>query len=234
MLIIFDLDDTLIDTSNCITPVKFQRAISHMIEQGCGLLDGNASLDLLLKLDKESLSAKEALQKFIKITGLSSQYYAIGLKEIYDTFPEGIIIKPLKGAIETLLELRLENLLALVSVGKPEQQLFKLEKAGIDSSFFYKIFISEEQDKKKYYEQLIDELKLSPNQVIICGDRITTDLVPGKELGCVTVHMKWGRGGRNLEQQEKVDFTITSPTQFLDVFRKIKNEIIFNGVQRDE
>lgn len=196
--------------------------------------DGEAALNLLLKLDQESSSAREALQKFITFMGLPDQYYYIGLKEIYDTFPEGIAIKPLKGAIETLLELRLNNLLALVSVGKVEQQLFKLEKAGIDSSFFYKIFISEEQNKKKYYQQLIEELKLSPNEVIVCGDRIATDLVPAKELGCVTVHMKWGRGSRNQEREEKVDFTITSPMEILDVFRKIKNEIIFNGVQRDE
>ena len=231
MLIIFDLDDTLIDTSGCITPVKFQRALARMIEEGCDLQDERAALGLLIDLDREALSSKDSLKKFITLFGLSERYYYTGLKEIYDTLPLGITINPIKGTIETLTELRRENFLALVSVGKPEQQLFKLEKAGIDSTFFYKIFISEEQDKKKYYEQLIEELRIAPGEVIVCGDRVVTDLAPAKELGCVTVHMKWGRGLRKQEQEAKVDFTITSPMQILDVFKKVKNEIIFNGVQ---
>ena len=231
MLIIFDLDDTLIDTSGCITPVKFQRAIARMKEEGCDLQDEKAALALLVELDLEALSSKDSLKDFVTLFGLSDLYYYIGLKEIYDTLPVEIIIKPIKGAIETLRELGKENFLALVSVGKTEQQLFKLEKAGIDSTFFYKIFISEDQNKKKYYEQLIEELKITPGEVIVCGDRVVTDLAPAKELGCVTVHMKWGRGLRKQEQEAKVDFTITSPMQILDVFKKVKNEIIFNGVQ---
>jgi FMN phosphatase YigB (HAD superfamily) len=231
LLIIFDLDDTLIDTSACITPVKLKRAISRMIECGCDLQDEKSALDLLLGFDKESLSAREALQKFIALKRLPDQYYCIGLKEVYDTLPEGIVIKPITGAIETLLTLKNQAVLALVTAGKREQQLFKMEKAGIDSSFFYKIFISEKLDKKKYYKQLIEKSGIPPREVIVCGDRIMTDLLPAKELGCVTVHMKWGRGCQSQKPEEAVDFTITSLTQFLDVFRKVKDEIIFNGVQ---
>lgn len=201
-----------------------------MIEEGCVLQDESAALKLLLDLDREALSSKEALQKFITLQGLSDQYYHIGLKEIYDTMPEGIVIKAVEGAIETLLKLKGKSFLALVSIGKLEQQLFKMEKAGIDSSFFYKIFILEDQDKKKCYKQLVEELELAPSEVIVCGDRIATDLAPAKELGCVTVHMKWGRGRRKQGLEEKVDFTITSPMQILDIFRKVKSEIIFNGV----
>lgn len=205
-----------------------------MIEEGCILEDEKRALNLLFDLDRKALSAKEALRKFIALERLSEKYYDVGLKEVYDTLPEGIEIRPIQGALEVLAEFQGKCILALVSVGKYEQQLFKLKKAGIDSTFFYKIFISEESDKKKYYEQLISELAVVPGQVIVCGDRIATDLAPAKDLGCVTVHMKWGRGARIQELEEKVDFTITSPIQMLDVFNKVKNEIIFNGVQKDE
>lgn len=231
MLIIFDLDDTLVDTSACITPVKFQRSLSRMIEEGLVLQDEKLALAALLDLDKTSLSAKETFRKFFLMYEVLDQFHSVGLKEMYDTLPEGIEIHPVMGAVEVISNLCLENKLALVTIGKHDQQLFKMEKAGIDSSFFCKIFISEEYDKKKYYEQIIDDLGLVAGEVIVCGDRIATDLVPAKELGCVTVHMKWGRGARKQEQEKQVDFTITSLAQVLDVVNQVKEKIIFNGVQ---
>lgn len=192
-----------------------------MAEKGCSL-DEEADLKLLLALDKDSLSAKETLQKFILLRKISEQFYLIGIKEIYDTLPEGIVIKPVKDALSILAELSKEAKLVLVSRGKPDHQLFKMEKAGIDSSIFYKIFISEKQDKKKYYEQVIEELSLLPSEVIVCGDRVGLDLAPAKDLGCITVHMKWGRGTCEQELKDKVDFTIASLREILDVIKQIR------------
>lgn len=224
MLIIFDLDDTLVDTSAFITPAKLEKALASMMRAGCALENKEKSLSLLLDLNANSLSSKEALKKFISIQGVPENFYSIGIQEVYDSFPHESTVRPIEGAIETLSTLYKENYLTLVSVGKEAQQLFKLEKAGIDSSFFYKIFISEERNKKKYYQLLMEELKLSAEEVIVCGDRVEVDLTPAKEMGCTTVHMRRGRG--TCEQEGvRVDFSITQPIQLLDIVKQVKKLI---------
>lgn len=47
MLIIFDLDDTLIDTSGCITHFKLEDALNAMVSQGLPVVDFRESLHLL-------------------------------------------------------------------------------------------------------------------------------------------------------------------------------------------
>ena len=79
-------------------------------------------------------------------------------------------------------------------MGKPHQQLFKMKNAGIDSTIFSKIVISEREDKKSSYKEVLEELNMPSDRTIVCGDRIKRDLTPAKELGCKTVHMHWGRG----------------------------------------
>ena len=65
MLIIFDLDDTLIDTSGCITFHKLEDALEAMCSAGLILSDFSDSLELLRRLDSTSESAKEALSEFL-------------------------------------------------------------------------------------------------------------------------------------------------------------------------
>lgn len=231
MLVIFDLDDTLIDTSGSITPAKLEKVIDFLIEQGCDLKDRESALSYLRSLDAVSPSAKDALKVFMRGVGTDEKLYLGACKEVYETFPAAETVKPFEGTLELLSGLRGEAFLALVSIGKLEQQIFKLEKAGIDSSFFYKIFVSEKGEKKKYYELIIEELGLPSSEVIVCGDRIATDLVPAKELGCTTIYMKRGRGVIEQNLGRFVDFAVTSPPEIMSIFRKIKNKTIFNGVQ---
>lgn len=230
MLIIFDLDDTLIDTSACITPIKLNQALYRMIEAGCEILDVSSCFKKLLEFNDKSNSAKEALEKFIEFMGFKKKFLQIGVHEVYSTPYQGIKINPVEGALELLLNLKGKCFFALVSMGKLEQQMSKLEKAGIDSSLFYKIFILEEGSKKKCYQELMEELRLLPSEVIVCGDRIPVDLAPAKELGCVTVHMKRGRGVLSQESGREVDFVITEPSQLQEIFFKISDGKIFNGV----
>ncbi|MBU6447143.1 MAG: HAD family hydrolase, partial [Verrucomicrobia bacterium] len=90
---------------------------------------------------------------------------------------------------------------ALVTGGHPPFQMEKLEKAGIDRSFFSKIAIPEDSIKKPFYEALLREFSIRPQEVVVCGDRIAMDLAPAHALGCQTVHMRWGRGKKLATEQ---------------------------------
>jgi putative hydrolase of the HAD superfamily len=198
LLIIFDLDDTLIDTTGSITPVKLEQALVKMVEAGLEVGDFQEALEMLKRLDTASESASHTLLEFLEITGKNTgadqKYLEIGQSEVYSQLPDDFPVFPLDQALDVLSELGSEHQLALVSMGKPAQQMLKLKNAGIDSTIFSKMIISEDHDKKPHYRTILEELGFTPAQTVVCGDRIRRDLSPAKELGCITVHMQWGRG----------------------------------------
>lgn len=234
MLIIFDLDDTLIDTSVCITPFKLVQALHSMVNEGCRIENFTAATEQLLAFDRSSNSAREALEKFVDFIGEEKKFLEIGIHEVYSTPVRDIEITPVKGAIQLLNAIKNRCFCALVTIGKQEQQILKIEKAGIDSAIFYKIFILEDVGKKKYYQSLMEELNIPPDEVIVCGDRIHTDLAPAKELGCVTVHMRRGRGMLSRGLEDCVDFVITDLSQFEKIFLEVSNRKKLNGVSSDD
>ncbi|HEX2579733.1 MAG TPA: HAD family hydrolase [Rhabdochlamydiaceae bacterium] len=194
MLIIFDLDDTLIDTTGSITPIKLEQALSKMVEAGLQIGDFQEALAILKRLDTAAESASQTLLEFLEIINADKKFYQIGHAEVYGPLPQDFPVYPVEHAIDLLSDLSLEHQLALVSMGSPAQQRLKLKNAGIDSTIFSKICISEDRDKKPHYKTILDELGFAPSQTLVCGDRVKRDLSPAKELGCITVQMQWGRG----------------------------------------
>lgn len=219
MLIIFDLDDTLIDTTGSITPLKLEQAFTKMIEAGLEVGDPEEALRVLKRLDGATESASQTLAEFLEILGAEKKYFEIGEQEIYGEFLPDTPVFPLDQALEVLEELRAVFTLALVSRGKCEQQLMKLKNAGIDSTMFSRIIISEGRDKKPHYRTILEELKFLPARTVVCGDRVRRDLLPAKELGCKTIQMQWGRGLRCGvdEKSESVDFRIRNLRQIKEI-----------------
>ncbi|MFA6501655.1 MAG: hypothetical protein WCT85_02590, partial [Parachlamydiales bacterium] len=65
MLIIFDLDDTLIDTTNSITPFVLKKTLQSLIEHGLKVDNEDASYKKLLEIDKNSSGSKETVKSFL-------------------------------------------------------------------------------------------------------------------------------------------------------------------------
>jgi FMN phosphatase YigB (HAD superfamily) len=221
LLIIFDLDDTLIDTSGSITPIKLQDALQKMIENGLSVSNFSEAYEMLKRLDEFSESSRQTLAEFLEIIGADHCFFEIGVKEIYENLSPDLPIFPLDQAIEILTELKQTHELALVTVGKEHQQMAKMKKAGIDRAIFSKIVVSEERNKKPHYQSIIEELYFSPSDVIVCGDRIHIDLVPARELGFKTVHMKWGRGLNATQARGEVDYAISHLAELKQIIASI-------------
>lgn len=222
MLIIFDLDDTLIDTSGCITHFKLEDALNAMQAAGLKIADFKTSLQLLRRLNRTAESAKAALSEFLEITESGNKFFDVGVKEIYDTSVSHLPIFSVEGAWETLQDLGQHHQLALVTMGDSAQQMEKLKKAGIDSGIFSKIVVSKDANKKSHYQIIVDELGYSPKEVLVCGDRILVDLLPARELGFKTVHMQWGRGLNPTLQREEVDYKISE----IGMLKNIVNDLL--------
>ncbi len=217
MLIIFDLDDTLIDTSGCITYFKLEDALNAMILSGLAIPDFSEGLQLLRKINASAESSRAALSEFVDIHGFDKSFVEIGVKEIHETLPSDLPLFPLDGALELLDSLGQQHQLALVTVGIFSRQMEKLKKAGIDSRIFSKIFVSEEKGKLSHYQTIVDELGYSSSEVLVCGDRVPVDLRPAKELGFKTVQMLWGRGLNSNRTRGDVDYSISKLSELKDI-----------------
>ena len=208
MLIIFDLDDTLIDTSGSLTPHRLKRAFERMREAGFATEEPQQALEMLQRLNETAKSARAALAEFTEIHQLGEEFFRIGIQEMYENPLIDIPLPPLDGAPELLRSLSLSHPLALVTLGLEEIQREKMKKAGIDSTFFSKIIVSSEQSKKPHYRVIMELLGYPPAKTFVCGDRVEGDLLPAKELGCRTVRVKRGRGLNDSSPPFVVDHTI--------------------------
>lgn len=217
MLIIFDLDDTLIDTSGCITHFKLEDALHAMVREGLVIADFSEALEVLRRLNSTSDSARSAIAEFIEILGVDQMFFEIGVKEVYESIPSDLPIFALDGAIEILTELVGQHQLALVTIGKLALQMEKMKKAGIDSRIFSKIVVTGEKNKKLHYQMIMDELAYSSKEVLVCGDRTALDLVPARELGLKTVKVQWGRGLSSSEYKGNVDYCISELKELIPI-----------------
>lgn len=219
MLIIFDLDDTLVDTSGCITHYKLEDALNAMVGAGLVVPDFPEALQLLRRLDSGAESARVALSEFTEILGADKSVLEVGVAVIYGDLPPDLPLFPLEGASEILADLGQYHQLALVTIGDEARQMEKLKKAGIDSRIFSKIAVTGERDKKPHYQMIVDELGYSPDDVIVCGDRIQVDLLPACELGFKTVQMQWGRGLNATRSRECVDWCISTLWELKEIVK---------------
>ncbi len=230
MLIIFDLDDTLIDTSGCITHFKLEDALNAMVRAGFTVSDFPTALELLRRLNSTSDSARSAIAEFVEILGGDKSFFEIGVKEAYENIPSDLPVFPLEGAIEILTELGGQHQLALVTIGKPILQMDKMKKAGIDSRIFSKIAVTEEKNKKPHYQMIMDELGYASTEVLVCGDRIPLDLAPAWELGLKTVRIQWGRGLNSAGYKGEVDYCISELKELKDIVNSL---MTFSSFRKD-
>ncbi len=190
MLIIFDLDDTLIDTSGCVTPSLLKNALGKLM-QGKETAEDEV---LLQQINGESLRTQDALRLFAQKKHIAESVCEHVVKQLNSLVPHDFTVHCTPQAKEILAHYAARHPIALVTGGHPPFQLEKLKKAGIELSLFSKVGIPEDSVKKPFYSRFAAECGVPLHEVWVCGDRIWMDLKPAYELGCKTVHMRWGRG----------------------------------------
>jgi putative hydrolase of the HAD superfamily len=217
-LIIFDLDDTLIDTSGAITPFKMETCLDFLIAEGLSVGDKKSAYQELLEYNQKAAKSKEALDAFV-LAKKGSLNLAKKAAELLTTpLPADFRVPTTPEALQIVAEFAKRCPVALVTGGHPPFQMEKFEKAGLDRGFFSKIAVPEDSKKKPHYEALLKEFNLSPQEAWVCGDRIEMDLRPAYELGMRTVHMRWGRGTK-LQTEKWVDYPIEHLSQLKGIIR---------------
>lgn len=216
MLIIFDLDDTLIDTSGVITPFKLKECLASLI--GSGVQVPEDAYAELLKENQTQLRSKDAFLSFAKSVKSNDEQIEKALGMLITPLPEAFKVPATPHAKEVLEYLRALFKLTLVTIGHLSFQQDKLKKAGIDSSLFSMIKVLKGPEKKIAYEEIQETFSLTSKEIWVCGDRIETDLRPAFELGFNTVHMRWGRGA-NYAKEDWVDHSINDLRELKEIIQ---------------
>ncbi len=218
MFIIFDLDDTLIDTSGSITPLQLKKALETAIHFGLPVEDFSAAYEKLLEVNHKARNGEGALRSYLDSWGASIEIIDCCVDVLRSIPGPEVSIRAIQHAKEVLEALR-HHRLAIVTVGNKDLQLYKLEKAGLDPHLFSKIVVTVEKDKGSHYKALLDEFKANPFETVVVGDRIPVDLSPAKALGCQTVQLLWGRGliGDASDALEDVDHRIQDLNALVDI-----------------
>ena len=219
-LIIFDLDDTLIDTWNCFLPVELKGALLAMIQEGLVVKDVEKAFTLLMKINSQSPDGTSAIQKFLQEMGADERFLDVAIQSYYHCSHSDFKINPLPGVVETLAVLKKRYVLALVSRGIERIQRLKVENIGIDAKLFSDVIITLNYDKGDAYQKLLLKQKCLPREALVVGDKYDSDLLPAKKLGMATVFMNHGRGKVFPPKKGEVDFTINNLKELLFILEK--------------
>ena len=208
MLIIFDLDDTLVETTGSIIPSKLRHAT----------MESPHLLNPLLRMDKMSQSSGHALDEFSEIHDIDVEPIRSHLKaeEIDD-------IDTLEDVEQCLKLLGREHYLCLVTRGTEKMQKLKLKEAGIDEGLFREIHCCT-SSKLDAYIEVFEKFGNTPQEVLVVGDRIAKDLSPAKRLGFHTVQIVNGRGKTSRDYFSDVDVKIIHLVDLFDIIDSIERK----------
>lgn len=220
--IIFDLDDTLIDTFNhAIQPAldftfeKLQEINSiltkeNFIQERVNFTTHPHSKNFFTVLG-EKFGTSDSEKKLIEETGKRAFYQDYTHEKIV-LFPEAYDV------LETLKE---NFQLFLVTAGSPEKQSHKLELTKLSSFFEKTYYVDVFQNKKKIdtFKILMEENQLHPKEILCVGDRLSKEIHDANVLGIPTCHIKKGEYSSYTpsNSNEIPQFTIDRLTEIIEL-----------------
>ena len=203
-------------------PNRLEKALARLMKSGTNFEDSEDALEMLKRLDETALSARASFSEFLEINDVDEKAAKAAGSEIYSTDLTGAVVLKRDDVEEVLEQLSHDHQLAIVTAGDRQMQIEKLELSKIPVGMFSTIEICKVGEKERVYRGLIEEYALDPREIVICGDRIESDLSPAKRLGMTTIHMKWGRGMNSVDRKEVVDFQIGSVKEIVDIVDHIE------------
>jgi putative hydrolase of the HAD superfamily len=198
--VLFDLDDTLIFTSEIF--YQCQTQFSTVVCEQTGL-DPEELFKTLSRIDFEELKCGVSPQRWPSVLEKTAKCYPeaekaiLGnlalIENIYDVVPR---MKPgSKTFLDTLGDIGIKR--GLITHANVDWTYRKLEATGL-VDYFEAIVIADENGSKtkKDWKTAMELLAVEPENCLIIGDSIVSDMIPGDELGAKTVWVKGGWGSK--------------------------------------
>ena len=191
--IIFDLDDTLIDTFGfLITPLE-RRTAKAMIEAGLQVRDATELACALLQCRRET---PHDIRSGLKRSGIECSRKAFAKrKELLEDVALDHLV--LSAEVENLLRSFYNHFdLYLLTSGSLEFQTAKVDKLGIRQYFREIVVVNAGTHliKARALENLASDRGLEHGRVLVVGNRLDQEIAAASSLGMLTVWIKHGEG----------------------------------------
>lgn len=213
-IIIFDLDNTLIDTDGQITQPALLDVAKKIVEAGFPERDTDKLLISMVVFSYELplVSPWVSLCESMGIT--DNKFSEIGEKAFKSYRPTSLTVFP--GVWSTLQILKEKYSLWLVTEGEQTFQRWKVETTHLNE-LFHEVHIVGAGGKKKIIEEAVSRVE-KPSHVVVVGDRTSNEINIAIEVGASPVLYAHGR--HNVGTRPDAYF-IKSITQLPEVLKQI-------------
>lgn len=191
--IIFDLDDTLIDTSHTFweARTRFANLFSSYSISKSEVVEIFESVDAAnmntygLKPQRYGVSMKVASEKIIESYGIKTASNFDRKLKKYSSIIENTIPELIDGAVD-LLDWASKNFrVSLLTRGIEELQTKKIHHHRLEQ-YFEAIKVVDKKDKEEF-EDFLEEINVAPSDCWVVGDSIKSDINPALSLNISSI-----------------------------------------------
>jgi uncharacterized cofD-like protein len=191
--IIFDLDDTLYDCTGSLLEASRKRAARAMVNAGLPCTEEKAYL-LQKELSEKHGPYYPVFNEISNKFNMGHELVRTALKAYNSNEVTNIQLFP--DVVPTLKKLAQEKYkLFLLTTGIYERQYKKIELLNL-KPYFDEIIINDQEVgllMEDSFEAIVRKYSLSPQNIVVVGDRVRGELRIAKSKGMVTVQMLHGR-----------------------------------------
>jgi len=206
--VVFDLDDTLIDTTGQLLIPAHTEAAAAMISAG---LPGSLEEVARKRIDLARAHPREPVDVLLaRFYGVTDEAVVVaGHEAFYNRTVRSL--KPFDDAVPVLESLASDGIACLcVTAGHPDTQHRKLEISGLAPHLESVCVVAPEDPKEGAIAELLRRLDLRPDETVVIGDRIDREISAARRLGCWAVRVDHGEGrfARPEAPEEQAHYTV--------------------------
>ncbi len=227
-VVLFDLDDTLIDTSK-LAEIARRNAIENMIRAGMPADFGIAYHELIELINEYGSNFNRHFDYLLRRLDLphNPKWVAAGVIGYHNTKISHL--KTVKGVRKTLLALKQMGLmLGIITDGDPVKQWEKILRTEIEDYFddvLISDFVGVKKPHIKIFQKALKNFGVKPHEAVMVGDRLYSDIYGAKNAGMKTVWFKYGKyANRELDYLDYADFQVRSLEEVVDIVRGLNSE----------
>ena len=208
-VIVFDLDNTLIDRQKAFTEMLKDRIELTLPEEKKHLKE-QAIQDILMWDDNGTVSRSVSFKKYCdkyEVTCMTSEELST-----YWTTISGSVVYLFEDVIEVINYLKEKYRLAILTNGSPISQRRKLESTGILDLFELSVVSGEvgvDKPDSRIFDVMCDKLNVKPEDCLYIGDNYINDVLGARNAGWQAIYLN----RLHLESDE---------VQMIDSLKKLK------------
>ena len=227
-VVFFDLDDTIVDTTR-LAEMARRNAIENMVRHGLPVDFDTAYNELLELISEYGSNFGRHFDYLLRRLDVpyDPKLVAAGVISYHNT--KFAYLRTVRGVRRLLLGLQKDGYrLGIITDGDPIKQWEKILRLEIDA-YFDEVFISDSLGVKKphpkIFRKAVKKMGVEPENALMVGDRLYSDIYGAKRVGMWTVWFRYGKyADRELEYLDYADFTISSLGELPEILRGLNLE----------